>query len=122
MPIGTGASTTDEPNEECLTCPDRKRASVVTASDDGSAIVSLDTQRRCNYNEATFSPSARYYARKCMGPDVPFMEVRDARTNALLVVLNTNEQLPEKLKKRAMPTKMFLTVPLRNTSGYEWGA
>ena len=48
-------------NQTCLTCN--------------------QTERKCLFNDAIFSPKADFYILHCMGPDIPWTEIKTVKEN-----------------------------------------
>ncbi|XP_055942406.1 inactive dipeptidyl peptidase 10-like [Argiope bruennichi] len=89
--------TSDHPREQrCLTC-------------------SLDED--CLYFNALFSNEGHYFVLECLGPGVPRIEIRETLSNALVEVLDTNNDLEEALADRALPQIETFKVPLKG--GYK---
>uniref|UniRef100_A0A1W7RAN4 Venom dipeptidyl peptidase 4 n=1 Tax=Hadrurus spadix TaxID=141984 RepID=A0A1W7RAN4_9SCOR len=76
--------------------------------------LSCDLYDECLYNEAIFSPGAKYYILECLGPGVPKVEVRSVSDNNLVEVLDRNDYLRSVLDKRALPQVRTFQVSLKN--------
>ncbi len=125
----------DENTVECLTCFVLARhlhealAPVITTSSSGSSSKSesknanrlnftsshphqFHANSSCRYSNAILSPSLEYYVHECLGPAIPYVEVRSLPTNKLVKLLQTNQQLRQDSVDKAFPRKLQLKVPL----------
>ncbi|GIY55975.1 venom dipeptidyl peptidase 4, partial [Caerostris extrusa] len=64
--------------EECLTC---------------------DLGDDCTYHNAIFSPGAKYYILECLGPGVPWVDLRTTDNHTRLDLLDSNENVRYKIEK-----------------------
>ncbi|XP_023219144.1 dipeptidyl peptidase 4-like [Centruroides sculpturatus] len=79
--------------------------------------LSCNLGKSCLFNNARFSPSAKYFILECLGPDIPQIEMRRTIDNKLLYVINDNKALRELVDKRTLPKIRSFKVPLHN--GYK---
>ena len=66
----------------------------------------------CRYSNAILSPSLEYYVHECLGPTIPYVEVRSLPTNKLVKLIQVNHQLQLDSLGKAFPRKIQLKVPL----------
>ncbi|UYV66491.1 hypothetical protein LAZ67_4001859 [Cordylochernes scorpioides] len=73
----------------------------------------------CRYAKASFprGDSPRLYLLECLGPQVPWTELRNASDHSLVEVLDDNSGLGELIAVRAVPQVRTFLVPL--PSGYK---
>lgn len=71
-----------------------------------------DLDKECLYNSASFSEDALYYVLECLGPGVPKLQLWSADPNKLVEVLDTNDELKERISTRALPQVKFFQVPI----------
>ncbi|XP_055942974.1 inactive dipeptidyl peptidase 10-like isoform X1 [Argiope bruennichi] len=77
--------------EECLTC---------------------DLGDDCKYHNAIFSPGAKYYILECLGPGVPWIDLRATDNNTRLDLLDSNDNVRCKIESTAMPQLRTFNVPI----------
>lgn len=65
----------------------------------------------CLYHDVIFSPNARYYVLMCLGPGIPRTELWSVDDHQLLTVLDTNDDMRDKLSRRLMPQVKTFQVP-----------
>jgi len=68
----------------------------------------------CFYNFIFMSPSADYYVLQCEGPQIPRVEIRRAKNNSLIALLENNDELKSKLSKKAIPKVKRMRVKTSN--------
>lgn len=66
----------------------------------------------CRYSNAVLSPTMEFYVHECLGPSIPYVEVRSLPSNKLVKLIQTNQQLREMALDKAFPRKFQLKVPL----------
>ncbi|KAI4468726.1 protease family s9bc dipeptidyl-peptidase iv-related [Holotrichia oblita] len=80
----------------------------------------VQTEPPCLYHNAIFSPiTATYYILECLGPGIPMSSLYRASipTPKLLLVMQNNSLLRERVEKMAMP--QIKTFPVRISGGYQ---
>ncbi|GFV51290.1 venom dipeptidyl peptidase 4 [Trichonephila clavipes] len=77
--------------EECLTC---------------------DLGEECTYHNAIFSPGAKYYILECLGPGVPWIDLRNTDNHTRLDLLDSNDNVRYKIENTAMPQLRTFNVPI----------
>lgn len=112
----------DRTSTECLTCsPAMRVASDVPEPQKLVAIAPhphhlpskiVHANSSCRYSNAYLSPSLEFYVHECLGPSVPYVEVRSLPTNRLVKLLQNNQQLRSDSIDKAFPHLMQLKVPL----------
>nr|CAH0102070.1 unnamed protein product [Daphnia galeata] len=127
----------DQNTVECLTCSILARhlgetSSLSTASSTSGSSSSSKSQSKnsiqmnftsshpnhyhanssCRYSNAILSPSLEYYVHECLGPTIPYVEVRSLPTNKLVKLIQVNHQLQLDSLGKAFPRKIQLKVPL----------
>ncbi|XP_046645659.1 prolyl endopeptidase FAP-like isoform X1 [Daphnia pulicaria] len=127
----------DQNTVECLTCSVQARhlaeqsSHSVTSSTSGSSSSSKSQAKNstplnftsshpnqyhsnstCRYSNAILSPSLEYYVHECLGPTIPYVEVRSLPTNKLVKLIQVNRQLQLDSMDKAFPRKIQLKVPL----------
>ncbi|UYV83622.1 hypothetical protein LAZ67_23001726 [Cordylochernes scorpioides] len=70
----------------------------------------------CLSARATFSPTADFYVLECLGPRVPTVELWSTANDTLLMRLDTNQELEERMRTKAKPKVRTFAVPI--TGGY----
>lgn len=111
---------TDRTSVECMTCS--RMSKVASDLPEPERLVSdpphpLPTKvahanSSCRYSNAYLSPSLEFYVHECLGPLVPYVEVRSLPTNRLVKSLQHNQQLRSDSMDKAFPRLMQLKVPL----------
>lgn len=76
--------------------------------------LSCNMGKSCLFNNARFSPGAKYFILECLGPSIPRTEMRRTQDNKLLYVINDNKQLRELVDKRTLPQIQSFQVSLPN--------
>ncbi|XP_076446173.1 dipeptidyl peptidase 4-like isoform X3 [Babylonia areolata] len=76
--------------------------------------------KRCEYVQAVFSPSSKYYILQCLGPAVPYYSLRSPFDDVELRRLENNTVFGERLAKKAMPQVEYTQVELDNKEKM-WG-
>ena len=127
----------DQNTVECLTCSVLARhlhepvSPVITTSTSGSPTPPKPESKKsnrlnftsshphqfhanssCRYSNAILSPSLEYYVHECLGPSIPYVEVRSLPTNKLVKLLQVNQQLRQDSIDKAFPRKLQIKVPL----------
>lgn len=76
----------------------------------------------CRYNEATFNVPATEYVLECKGYEIPRIEVRTAKSNGLVRILENNHKLFAFLKDKHIPRYEKIYVKLAGQYGklYWW--
>lgn len=77
--------------EECITC---------------------DIDEECTFFNAIFSPGAEYYVLECLGPGVPWIELRATIGHIKLDTLESNDNVRERVENTAMPQLRTFNVPI----------
>lgn len=120
----------DRNNIECLTCsivarhladynayvvsssPESLRSSAHTGNMTSPHPNHFHSNSSCRYSNAVMSPSLEYYVHECLGPTIPYVEVRSLPNNKLVKLLLTNQQLRDRALEKAFPRMLQLRVPL----------
>ncbi|XP_076304596.1 A-type potassium channel modulatory protein DPP6-like isoform X3 [Tachypleus tridentatus] len=76
--------------------------------------LSCDLGDGCLYNNAAFSPGAKYYILECLGPGIPRIELRQITNNKLIYVLDSNDELQKYYDRKALPKVQTFQVPVTN--------
>lgn len=78
-----------------------------------------DLEQPCLFHNAVFSPNAAYYVLECLGPGIPTNSLYKASVPKprMLMVLQNNTLLREKISKMALP--QIKTFPVQISGGYQ---
>ncbi|XP_074601842.1 prolyl endopeptidase FAP-like [Brevipalpus obovatus] len=95
------------PNE-----PGERHIFMVKVKTKSISCLSCDLGSECLYNSATFSPSSDYYALDCLGPGVPFTQIRQTASNKIVTTIQNNGALRDKLANMLLPSIKELKVPI----------
>jgi len=119
---------------ECLTCPVRavhlqthlggetiKDWSVQSIWNKDSHINSrhpyhFHADTTCRYSNAIMSPTMDYYVLECLGPAIPYVQVRTLPGNMLVRNLLTNAELDANSRTKIFPRRLKLRIPLAATT------
>lgn len=78
-------------------------------------------EKPCSYHNAIFSPNLLYFVLECLGPGVPTTYLYSTKNHpelpSLVVVLQNNTKLKEKLSKMARP--QLKTFGVHISGGYQ---
>ena len=74
----------------------------------------------CRYSEAKLSPGLDYYVHECLGPSIPYAEVRSLPANKLVKLLQINHRLRAEAVGKAFPRMIQLRVPLMVDATATW--
>ncbi|XP_035211112.1 venom dipeptidyl peptidase 4-like [Stegodyphus dumicola] len=77
--------------EECLTC---------------------DLGDDCTYHNAIFSPGSKYYILECLGPGVPWIDLRTTDGHTRLALMDSNDNVRNSIETTAMPQLRTFNVPI----------
>lgn len=66
----------------------------------------------CRYSNALLGPNFDFYVHECLGPFIPYVEVRSLPANKLVKLLQTNQQLRNDSVDKAFPRLLQLRIPL----------
>ncbi|XP_054159732.1 venom dipeptidyl peptidase 4-like [Oppia nitens] len=73
-----------------------------------------DKNKSCLVNDINFSEGSQYYVLNCLGPNIPRSEIRRTSDDTLMLILEENKALAEKIKDVNMPKKILIKVPVGN--------
>ena len=68
----------------------------------------------CLYSTATMNPTMDYYVHQCLGPSIPYAQVRSLPDNKFITTLQSNERLDVDTSLKAFPRKLTLRIPLES--------
>lgn len=71
----------------------------------------------CQYANALFSPSGKFYILKCLGPGVPTYSLYSSDHNKMIMKLEDNSALSERLKMKALPKKRYMKLNIEGNNG-----
>lgn len=74
----------------------------------------------CHYSQVLLSPSMDFYVHECLGPSIPYVEVRSLPANKLVKLVQTNTQLRNDTLSKALPLLIKLRVPLDVDNAIPW--
>ena len=98
VPDEKGQKDTHPVKSECLSCNISVHLLNLTTIFDQSL-----KNETCQFNKATLSKDFSYFALDCQGPTVPQSYVYTVSDQKLVKILDTNEDLQERLSELAMP-------------------
>jgi len=68
----------------------------------------------CRYQSIDMSPGFDYYIQNCRGPSIPTSVLRKSSDHSIVGVLESNAELEESLKLKAVPERQHLRVEVPN--------
>ncbi|KAI0215541.1 Dipeptidyl aminopeptidase-like protein 6 [Lamellibrachia satsuma] len=74
-----------------------------------SRCLTCGAPKECQYVSASFSQRGHYFILKCLGPGVPTFYIRSTLDDRE-ILLENNQDLAEKLTKKAIPTKEYFEI------------
>ncbi|XP_053385906.1 dipeptidyl peptidase 4-like isoform X1 [Mercenaria mercenaria] len=82
--------------------------------------VSCDFDEGCQFVEASFTPTGKYYIMACKGPDVPSYHLFSTE-DGFVTTLEDNADLKEKLEDVSMPVTEYIKIPIdEEQTDYMW--
>ncbi|XP_074594854.1 inactive dipeptidyl peptidase 10-like isoform X2 [Brevipalpus obovatus] len=70
------------------------------------------SERNCSFNDAVFNPTARYFILKCLGPSIPWTEIRSVDDYTILFKTPLDKKLRILVEERAFPQLRSFRVPI----------
>lgn len=76
--------------------------------------LSCDIGVNCQYVQATFSKSGKFYILGCLGPDIPSYTIKSTINTDISITLEDNQVLRNKLKTIALPAYEYFEIGIKN--------
>ena len=72
-------------------------------------------QSQCKFYDGSMSTNGSFYLRRCLGPGIPFSEVRATKLNTKMATLITNADIRTVLEHMKLPLYETLQFPIKDT-------